>query len=82
MVTTVYFYLHLKLIGFFNHALNPINPLIAYISNIIIENAIADSLLNPKYENKIISVASLVPIPDIDIGIKVTTAEIDTQVAK
>ena len=73
---------YLILIGFFSHAINPINPLKANITNIIIENAIADSLLNPKYENRTISVASLVPIPDIDIGIRVMMAEIETQVAK
>jgi len=70
------------LTGFFNHASKPISPLTAYISNINIENAMALSLLSPRYEKRMIIITSLVPIPDIDIGIDVMSAEIETQATR
>ena len=46
----------------------------------ITEKDIADSLERLIWENRMIKVASRVPIPKIDTGIIATKAEIETQV--
>lgn len=74
--------MHYICIGFFIQANNPTTPLTMYKNKTKVENATADAGFNPTKENKITIVASLVPIPEIDTGINVIKAEIDTQVAK
>lgn len=52
------------------------------IKSISIEIATADSLLIPRNENSTISVMSRVPIPDIDIGMRVTRPAIAAQIER
>ena len=66
--------------GFLNHAIAPIKHADRFDMNKNnIENASADSLLRFKTENMLISVASLVPIPEIDTGINETKFAVDIQ---
>ena len=64
--------------GFLHHAIPPKIAVEIYkIERKIIEKLTAVSLLNPKRENKKIKVASRVPIPDIEIGIREIIFAID-----
>ena len=73
---------HTMRTGLYNHATNPISPLTAYINNIITAKATALSWLSPSWAKRSINTASLVPIPEMDIGISVITAVIETHATK
>ena len=58
-------------IGFFNQVKNPIKHVKTSTIINMIDSAIAFSPASPKYPKHSTNVASLVPIPEIDIGMNV-----------
>ncbi len=68
--------------GLINQAISVMPTLIMYKIQNAIEKAMADSILYPASENRITSVASLVPIPETDIGTKAISDDMAREVTK